>query len=108
VARVHSIAVIATVAAALYLVFLARRQRCDWDVLGENLTAFVWIAVLQGTLGYTQYFSGVPSGLVLIHVVGAVAVWVAALELTLACRAGTPAAVPEVREAPVGAPILNR
>jgi cytochrome c oxidase assembly protein subunit 15 len=108
VARVHSITAIATVAAALYLVFLARRHQHDWDVLGENLTAFVWIAILQGTLGYTQYFSGVPSGLVLVHVVGAVAVWVAALELTLACRAGTRATVPELRETPTGAPLLNR
>jgi heme A synthase len=35
----------------------------------------------QGAIGYTQYFMGLPAGLVWFHVVGSVAVWIAALRL---------------------------
>jgi heme a synthase len=87
VARVHSGAVIATVAAALALAYRAWRARREWDTLSRPLTAFVWLAVLQGAVGYTQYLNDVPAGLVAVHVVGAVVVWVAALDLLLACRA---------------------
>ena len=37
------------------------------------------IALLQGILGYSQYFSGLPELLVSIHVLGAIGVWVAVL-----------------------------
>jgi cytochrome c oxidase assembly protein subunit 15 len=86
VARVHSGAVILTVVAALVLAAAARRDRRDWDVMTRPLTAFVWIAIAQGAVGYTQYFNDVPAGLVAVHVVGAVAVWVSAVWLTLATR----------------------
>jgi cytochrome c oxidase assembly protein subunit 15 len=86
VARVHSGTVILTVAVALLLAWMAHRDSHDWNVLVRPLTAFVWIAIVQGAIGYTQYFSGVPAGLVAVHVVGAIAVWVAALNLVLSCR----------------------
>jgi cytochrome c oxidase assembly protein subunit 15 len=87
VARVHSGAVIFTVIAALVLAYTARRHARDWDVMLRPLTTFIWVAIAQGAVGYTQYFNNVPAGLVAVHVVGAVAVWVTALELTLATRA---------------------
>jgi heme a synthase len=87
VARVHSGAVILTVTAALVLAAVAHRDGRDWDVVTRPLTTFVWIAIAQGAVGYTQYFNDVPAGLVAVHVVGAVAVWVSALQLTLATRA---------------------
>ena len=37
----------------------------------------------QGVIGYTQYFTGVPPLLVLLHVAGSVTVWIAALAFTL-------------------------
>ena len=37
----------------------------------------------QGAIGYTQYFLGVPPGLVLVHVAGSVVVWVATLSFYL-------------------------
>lgn len=37
----------------------------------------------QGVIGYTQYFLGVPAGLVAIHVLGACLVWVAALRVVV-------------------------
>lgn len=56
------------------------------------------IALTQGIVGYTQYFTGLPELLVAIHVLGAIGVWLAVLFLppTLRSRGGVPAAlVPE-------------
>ena len=41
---------------------------------------------LQAVIGYTQYFTGVPGGLVALHVAGACAVWVATLRVTYGLR----------------------
>ena len=45
------------------------------------LTRRTWlvlaIALVQGVIGYTQYFTGLPELLVAIHVLGAIAVWIA-------------------------------
>jgi heme A synthase len=35
----------------------------------------------QGIIGYSQYFSGLPAGLVWLHVLGATLIWIAALRL---------------------------
>ena len=40
----------------------------------------------QAVIGYTQYFTGVPGGLVAFHVAGACAVWVATLRVPYALR----------------------
>ena len=59
-----------------------RAKRLAW--LGAGLVA------LQGAIGYAQYFSGLPAGLVWVHVAGSTAIWVAALFLpyTLRDRSG--------------------
>jgi cytochrome c oxidase assembly protein subunit 15 len=44
----------------------------------------------QGALGYLQYFTGVPEGLVGLHVLGSVVVWVAVLRFHLALHEGVP------------------
>ena len=44
----------------------------------------------QGVIGYVQYFSRLPAGLVWVHVTGSVLVWIAVLRLFLAVRARTP------------------
>jgi cytochrome c oxidase assembly protein subunit 15 len=41
---------------------------------------------VQGAIGYTQYFTGLPPGLVWLHVLGSVLVWITALLLFLALR----------------------
>jgi heme a synthase len=41
---------------------------------------------LQGVIGYTQYFTGLPAGLVWLHVTGSVAIWVTALLLPYSLR----------------------
>jgi cytochrome c oxidase assembly protein subunit 15 len=61
----------------------------------------LWVAVAQGVIGYTQYFTGVPVMLVAVHIVGAVTVWLMALRLVLTCRA--PATALDEATAPRGA-----
>jgi heme A synthase len=52
--------------------------RLGWLLLG--------LIGLQGVIGYTQYFSGLPAGLVWFHVAGSVAIWITALLLPYALR----------------------
>ena len=89
VARLHSVAVWLLLAAATVVVrHLARGDAAAVVVRRGNLLVAAIIA--QGTLGYVQYFTGVPEGLVALHVLGSVGVWVAVLRLHLALRAPTP------------------
>ena len=41
---------------------------------------------LQGAIGYTQYFTGLPAGLVWLHVCGSTLIWILALRLVFALR----------------------
>jgi cytochrome c oxidase assembly protein subunit 15 len=41
---------------------------------------------LQGVIGYTQYFTGLPEGLVAVHVLGASILWIAVLRVPLSHR----------------------
>lgn len=57
---------------ALYLVKAsARAQRAVIHLLA--------LAVVQGLIGYIQFWTGLPIWLVVLHVIGAVAIWVAVL-----------------------------
>jgi cytochrome c oxidase assembly protein subunit 15 len=44
------------------------------------------LIMLQVAVGYAQYFSGLPAGLVWVHVTGSVAIWVTALFLPYSLR----------------------
>jgi cytochrome c oxidase assembly protein subunit 15 len=54
-------------------------MRAGWALTG--------LIVVQGSVGYAQYFSGLPAGLVWVHVTGAVLIWITALRLMFALRA---------------------
>ena len=56
----------------------ARVTRLGWLLLA--------LIGAQGAIGYTQYFSGLPAGLVWVHVSGSVLIWIAALRLMFATR----------------------
>jgi cytochrome c oxidase assembly protein subunit 15 len=45
-----------------------------------------FLVVAQGAIGYAQYFSGLPAGLVWVHVSDAVLIWIVALRLMFATR----------------------
>ncbi len=61
----------------------------------------------QGAIGYAQYFSGLPAGLVWVHVTGSVAIWVTALFLpyTLRDRVAPPPGRPALPVAERGADV---
>ena len=50
-------------------------ERAAWLLVGLELT--------QGAIGYSQYALGVPAGLVAVHILGAILVWAAAVNVTV-------------------------
>jgi heme a synthase len=85
VARVHSILVMALLASLLYL-FWKIRKTPSWTVLEDRLTAVIGVVFLQGGVGYVQYFTKLPAGLVAVHIVGATAVVITLTRLVLKTR----------------------
>ena len=55
-----------------------RVMRLGWLLLG--------LLLVQGAVGYTQYFTGLPAGLVWVHVSGSLLIWMVALRLMFAVR----------------------
>ncbi|MGA0895442.1 MAG: COX15/CtaA family protein [Ilumatobacteraceae bacterium] len=68
--RVHGASVWVTIAVVVALAWRTRR-RADRQRLEGPLTAWMMVAVVQGAVGYTQYFAGLPVGLVIVHLAGA-------------------------------------
>jgi cytochrome c oxidase assembly protein subunit 15 len=82
VARVHAVAVwilLAMVLVTLRWVWSDRSPRAV-RAAGTHLLAAI---VVQGAIGYAQYFNGVPALLVGLHIVGALAVWITATRCNL-------------------------
>jgi cytochrome c oxidase assembly protein subunit 15 len=85
VARIHSVTVI------LFIVFLAwtaiqtRKHQCGADT-SEAVNTLLLVAVFQGAIGYTQYFTGVPVTLVAAHIIGAISLFLSLCHLLLAPR----------------------
>jgi cytochrome c oxidase assembly protein subunit 15 len=78
---------VAVLAVCLQLTGAPRRvRRLGWLLLG--------LVGLQGVIGYAQYFSGLPAGLVWVHVSGSVLIWIAALRLMFATRDRGPVVPP--------------
>jgi cytochrome c oxidase assembly protein subunit 15 len=84
VAEVHSVTVWIAVAVFLALVVALRRTPGLYDRFGGKVSTWMFLAVLQGGIGYVQYFNNVPAVLVAAHVAGATALWVATVRLILA------------------------
>ncbi|HTT53924.1 MAG TPA: COX15/CtaA family protein [Streptosporangiaceae bacterium] len=63
-----------------------RVMRLGWLLLG--------LLGAQGVIGYTQYFTGLPAGLVWVHVSGSLLIWIAALRLMFAVRDRGPLITP--------------
>lgn len=80
VARLHGATVIATLIAAVALGVLIRKSATG-SATSNAFETFLFLAFLQGGVGYLQYFTGVPVVLVAIHVTLSVAVWISALHL---------------------------
>ena len=74
-----------TVGFLLWLAYRIRRGPV-WVTLGDRLTGVLVALVIQGTIGYVQYFDDVPVQLVAMHIVGVVVVWWLTCNLALATR----------------------
>ena len=98
--RYHSLFVWLTCATVVLLMVQLQRSRsvgstseATWKAGYQLLIA----VVAQGAIGYTQYFTGVPAGLVGLHVLGATVVWILTLRLAFAM------AEPIAKSAPISA-----
>ncbi|MEO7428117.1 MAG: COX15/CtaA family protein [Acidimicrobiales bacterium] len=91
VARIHSLAVWLLLGLVVVVLRQINRGDADPHVVGRG-NLLVGAIVAQGTLGYFQYFTGVPEPLVALHVLGSVLVWVGALRLFLALTEPVPTA----------------
>jgi cytochrome c oxidase assembly protein subunit 15 len=85
VAQLHADAVMVLVGLTVGLVVLLRVtgagsavRQAAWWLLGIELA--------QGVIGYVQYFTHVPAGVVVVHMLGACLVWIAALGVLLTVR----------------------
>ncbi len=84
VARLHSVTVIATL---LVAIGLAWRLRSDGpSAFVSTLSAWIFVGLLQGAVGYTQYFNGVPELLVGVHIALATGLWVLTMRLAILAR----------------------
>jgi cytochrome c oxidase assembly protein subunit 15 len=52
-------------------------------LLEKRIKVFLLASVLQGAIGYTQYFTGLPELLVAFHILGSVLVWLSAWNLAI-------------------------
>lgn len=92
VTRVHGVVVWIAVAAMAFLIWRLRRLPHDRQVLDAPIYGWCIAAVAQGTIGYLQYWSGVPAGLVALHVAGATTLW--GITVWLACATKRPSLSP--------------
>jgi len=76
VARVHSVTVLVTLVVALLVAARARSGSGDQERIGALLSGWIFVGVLQGGIGYVQYFNGVPELLVGTHIAAATLLWV--------------------------------
>jgi heme a synthase len=83
VSAIHSVTVWITVAVFLAVVLVIRHDRGLMQRLGPSISTWMFVAVVQGGIGYVQYFKNVPASLVAAHVAGATALWVITISLAL-------------------------
>ncbi len=86
-ARTHGTLVLAAVTLALVLAARLLRRADERRVLQGVLSSWIFVAVLQATIGYVQYFNDVPPLLVGLHVAGATALWSMTVWLVLSTAA---------------------
>jgi cytochrome c oxidase assembly protein subunit 15 len=81
-ARAHGALLIVLLAVIVGLLARLRHLGTQSPVFRAG-QALLFVCMLQGAIGYTQYFTGVPPILVGLHVLGATLVWLAAVHLLL-------------------------
>ncbi|WP_157571135.1 COX15/CtaA family protein [Nocardioides insulae] len=85
VSRVHALSVYALVALTVVAIVLARRMRLR--LVTSAALLLLGVELLQGVIGYVQYFTGLPAVLVGLHMLGAALTSAAITWLLLTTRA---------------------
>lgn len=75
VAQLHADLVLFFIGLTLAGLLLLRQERAPQDIQHLGIALLI-TECFQGFIGYTQYFSGLPSLLVEFHIVGATALWI--------------------------------
>jgi cytochrome c oxidase assembly protein subunit 15 len=86
VARVHSATVWIFLALTIVMLIVLRKTGAPASV-DRHAWLLVGAIVVQGAIGYIQYFTGVPPWLVILHVFGSVVIWMTVLGFHLSLRA---------------------
>jgi len=84
VARIHSATIICTVALVCFIAFKLRTSKDASSI--DAMSALLVVSLMQGAVGYTQYFTGVPVFLVSAHILGAIAFWLSVCNVMFAPR----------------------
>ncbi len=71
------------VAMVLALVWRLRRRPAERVEVADWVSAWIFVALLQGAIGYIQYFNEVPALLVGVHVFGATVLWAVTVAMAL-------------------------
>jgi len=100
-ARAHGTLVLCAVALAIGLAWRVQHRAADRRALQGVLSSWIFVAVLQATIGYVQYFNHVPALLVGLHIAGATALWSMTVWLLLSTCAPAPAPAPVSESAEV-------
>lgn len=77
VARTHSAAVLACLACLVVLSLRLVRSPGERAVLGGTIQTMLAVGLLQGFVGYLQYFTGVPAALAAVHIALSMFFWIA-------------------------------
>lgn len=82
ITRVHGTLVWVLIAVAVFTVWRLHAAGATSTLIKRG-EALIGVMVLQGAIGYLQYALHVPAGLVLVHIAGATAVWMAVIWFNL-------------------------
>ncbi|MEV0386117.1 COX15/CtaA family protein [Nonomuraea sp. NPDC050643] len=89
VARLHADLAYVVVGLTFALLFALHVSNAPRPARRAALGLF-GVELLQGVIGYTQWFLAVPATLVLLHVLGSTLVWIAALRVVTSLRTRDP------------------
>lgn len=82
---IHADLVIALIGVAIALLISIQvgESGATREILGARIKVFLLASLVQGAIGYTQYFTGLPEVLVAFHILGSILVWLSAWNLVI-------------------------
>lgn len=85
VSWIHADLVIALIGVAIALLISIQvgESGATREILGARIKVFLLASLVQGAIGYTQYFTGLPEVLVAFHILGSILVWLSAWNLVI-------------------------